>query len=386
MIAEHARLAGTLATQLGLSSATTDAIASGYELWNGRGWPGKLAGKRVPIASRVVHIAEFLEVAHRLGGIDAALVLAKKQRGKQFDPTLVDVICERRAEIFGGLEALEAWSAVIDLEPALAVDLSDEEFDRALMAIANFVDLKTPYMLGHSRAVADLGEAAAKRLGLPASEARTLWRAGLVLGFGRLGVSNAIWDKAGPLGVGAIERVRMHPYITERMLHQSSVLAPLGRVAVQHRERLDGSGYPRGLFGAAISFGARILGAADAYQAMREARPYREARSAEESAAVLRAEVRAGRLDGDAVEAVLGAAGHRMQRRPERPAGLTAREVQVLQLLARGLSSKQIGARLGISSKTAANHIEHIYAKIETTNRASASLFAIQHGLLPETD
>ena len=113
---------------------------------------------------------------------------------------------------------------------------------------------------------------------------RTLRRAGLVHGLGRLGVSNAIWDKRGPLGVGEWERVRMCPYLTERMLHQSEALAPLGAIAVQHRERLDGSGYPRGLSGAAISRSARILGAADAYQAMREPRPYRPQRSAEEAA------------------------------------------------------------------------------------------------------
>ena len=110
---------------------------------------------------------------------------------------------------------------------------------------------------------------------------------------GRLGVSNAIWDKPGPLGAGEWERVRMHPYLTERMLHQSEALAPLGAIAVQHRERLDGSGYPRGLSGGAISRPARILGAADAYQAMREPRPHRPPLStADEAAAELRAEVK----------------------------------------------------------------------------------------------
>jgi HD-GYP domain-containing protein (c-di-GMP phosphodiesterase class II) len=153
---------------------------------------------------------------------------------------------------------------------------------------------------------------------------------------------------------------------------------------VQHRERLDGSGYPRRLAGAAISRLARILGAADAYQAMREPRPHRAAMPADEAAKVLRSEVRAGRHDGDAVEAVLGAAGHRVRKRRERPAGLTDREVEVLQLIARGLSRREIAQRLAITAKTAANHVEHIYAKIDATNRASASVFAVHHGLLPE--
>jgi DNA-binding CsgD family transcriptional regulator len=170
------------------------------------------------------------------------------------------------------------------------------------------------------------------------------------------------------------------------MLRQSDALAQLGAIAVQHRERLDGSGYPHGLSGSAISRHARIVGAADAYQAMREQRPYRNARSAEDAANELRAEVRAGRLDGDVVEAVLGAAGHRVSRRREGPAGLTPREIEVLGLLARGLSNKEIARRLFISPKTVGNHVEHIYAKIGASSRARASLFAMQHGLLPEPE
>ena len=199
--------------------------------------------------------------------------------------------------------------------------------------------------------------------------------------YGRLGVSNSIWDKPGPLGAGEWERVRMHPYLTERMLQGS--LAPLGQIAVQQRERLDGSGYPRGLSGGAISRHARILGAADAYQAMREPRPHRPARDPDDAAAQLRAEVKAGRLDAEAVDAVLAAAGHRVPRRREGPAGLTPREVEVLRLLAQGLSNKEIALRLVISPKTAGNHVEHIYSKIDASTRAGAGLFAMQHGLLP---
>ena len=238
--------------------------------------------------------------------------------------------------------------------------------------MANFVDLKSPCTLGHARAVAGYAAAAGRQLGWPERDVQTLRQAGLVHGLGRLGVSNSIWDKPGPLGAGEWERVRLFPYLTERMLRQSAWLAPLGAIAVQLRERLDGSGYPRGLSGAAISPPARILAAADVYQSMREPRPYRPARPAPEAAAELRAEVTAGRLDADAAEAVLSVAGHASQaaRRPERPAGLTAREVDVLRLAAQGLSSRQIAQRLVISPKTARNHIEHIYVKIGASSRA----------------
>jgi HD-GYP domain-containing protein (c-di-GMP phosphodiesterase class II) len=309
--------------------------------------------------------------------------LVRRRSGRQFDPTLAATVAADPDPLFAGLEGMQTWQAVIEAEPALAVSLSGAQIDRALHAVANFVDLKSPYTLGHSGAVAELVGTAAASLGLPSAEVETVRRAALVHDFGRLGISNAIWDKPGPLGAGEWERIRLGPYLTERMLQGSVALAPLGAIAVEHRERLDGSGYPRRLAGGAISRGARLLGAADAYQAMREPRPYRPARPPDEAAAELRSEVTRGRLDADAVEAVLGAAGHRARRRIERPAGLTAREVDVLRLLARGLSNKEIAGQLRIAPKTAGNHVEHIYAKIDASNRAAASLFAVQHGLLP---
>jgi HD-GYP domain-containing protein (c-di-GMP phosphodiesterase class II) len=384
MIARHAGIARDLGAQLGLPDAVLDALAGSYERWDGRGWPGDRAGAEIPLASRVVQLAEFAEVAHRVGGIDAAVAVATRRRATQFDPVVVDTLRLDAAKIFGGIDDAGSWDAVIDAEPSLTIALTEPECDEALRAIGRFVDLKSPFTVGHSLAVADLSAAAGRGLGLPDDQVRTLYRAGLVHDFGRLGVSNSIWDKRGPLGAGEWERVRQHPYFTERMLQQSSTLAPLARVAVQHRERLDGSGYPLGLAGGAISPLARVLGAADAYQAMREPRPYREPRPAGDAAAELRAEVRSGRLESDAVEAVLAAAGHRVVRRRAGPAGLTAREVEVLRLVAHGLSNKEIAQRLVISPKTTGNHIEHIYTKIGTSNRAGASLFAMQHGLLPE--
>ena len=384
VMTEHAAMARALAEQLGLPDAVLAALGGSYEQWDGRGWPGVLAGEEVPIASRVAQLAEFVEVAHRVGGVPAARELARKRGGRQFDPALADLLSAEADAILGGLDAVATWDAVIEAEPALAVVVAGERFDAALLAIATFVDLKSPYTLGHARAVADLAAQAGVQMGASESAVRTLRRAGLVQGLGRLGVSNAIWDKRGPLGPGEWERVRIHPYLTERMLHQSQALAPLGAIAVQHREHLDGSGYPRGLTGAGIARPARVIGAADAYQAMREPRPHRRPLSADEAAGALRKDVKAGRRDAEAVEAVLGAAGHRVARRREGPAGLTRREVEVLTLLAQGMSSKETARRLVISPKTVANHVEHIYAKIGASNRATASLFAMQHGLLPE--
>ena len=385
MIQHHAAMARSLGEGLGLSQSVLEALSASYEMWDGRGWPGTLSGADIPLSARITQVAEFAEVAHRVGGVVAVRDVMRARAGKQFDPKLAAMLHAHAEEVLAELDGpASSWHAVISAEPTLAVTLGEDEFDEALRSIANFVDLKSPFFLGHACAVSQLSAAAAAALGMSIDEVRILRRAGLVHGIGRLGISNAIWDKPAPLAAGEWERVRMHPYLTERMLRQSTALGPLGSIAMQLRERLDGSGYPSGLTGGAISRPARVLAAADVYQALREPRPYREALDATAAEATMRGEVRAGRLAGDAVEAVLGAAGHRTARRREGPAGLTAREIEVLRLAARGLSNKEIARRLVISPKTVSNHVEHIYVKIDATSRAGAGLFAMQHGLLPE--
>jgi DNA-binding NarL/FixJ family response regulator len=155
---------------------------------------------------------------------------------------------------------------------------------------------------------------------------------------------------------------------------------------VQHHERLDGSGYPRGLAGEALALPGRVLAVADAYRSALEPRPHRSALTPEQAASRLRADAHDGRLDGPAVEAVLAAAGHGIRRRGTWPAGLTAREVEVLRLLARGRTNRQIAEALVISPKTVGNHVEHIYAKIGASNRAMAGLFATRAGLMNDVD
>ena len=384
MIDNHAEMARTLAADIGLPTPVQDAVGAAYEQWDGKGWPGERKGEDVPIAARVSEFAEFIEVAYRTKGVDGARALARKLSGNQVDPTVAACFEDNADAIVRDLSQESTWHDVIVAEPSLAKPLSAVDLDKALRAIADHVDLKSPYFVGHARGVGELVRDAGVTLGLD-TDARTLvYRAALVQGLGRLGVSNAILDKNGALGTGERERVRLQPYLTERILRQSDALAPIGALAAQVRERLDGSGYPRGLRGDALGMPARVLAAADVYQAMIEPRPYRDARAADEAAAELRREVRAGRFDGDAVEAVLVAAGHRRQARPERPAGLTEREVDVLRLLSLGKSSKEIAAALVISPKTARNHIEHIYVKTGATSRVNASMFALRNGLLSE--
>jgi HD-GYP domain-containing protein (c-di-GMP phosphodiesterase class II) len=380
----HCLVTSQLAMRLGLGADVRDALLQVFERWDGKGEPGRLRGQAIGIATRVVQLCDVVEVHHRLGGVEAAIAVARRRRGTQFDPRVVDRFCADAAELLPGLDATTTWDAVIAAEPALVADLTGCEFDKALEAIADFTDLKSPYTIGHSRGVADLVREAARAYGLPERDAIGLRRAGLVHDFGRMGISNAIWDKRGSLTPGELERVRLHPYLTERILCSSPPLAPIGALAAQNHERLDGSGYPRGLRGNMLSPAVRLLAAADVYRALIEPRPQRPAFAANDAADELRREVEAGRLDRDAVTAVLRAAGHRASGRRQGPAGLTAREVEVLGLVARGLPNKEIATRLFISTKTVRNHVEHIYLKIGVTTRAAASYFASEHGLLPD--
>jgi HD-GYP domain-containing protein (c-di-GMP phosphodiesterase class II) len=196
-------------------------------------------------------------------------------------------------------------------------------------------------------------------------------------------VPNGIWTKPGPLTAGEYERVRLHSYYTERVLERSGALAPLAVLAASHHERLDGSGYHRGATAMQLSVGARLLAAADAFDAMTHDRPYRPALPHAQARTELGEMVRAGALDKRAVDAVLEAAGAAPLRvRQSNPAGLTDREVEVLRLIAQGRTNREIAAALVVTEKTAGHHVEHIYAKAGVSTRVGAALFAMRHDLI----
>jgi HD-GYP domain-containing protein (c-di-GMP phosphodiesterase class II) len=372
-----------LVQRLGLGDNVREALRQTYERWDGKGAYG-MSGEEIDLTSRLINLADVVEVFGRTGGVEGAVAVARDRSGSQFDPELVDAFCERADILLSEVDATPNWEAVIAAEPALAGELDGDQLDDALAAIGEFSELKSAWTLGHSRGVAELAVEAGGHFGLPASELVTLRRAAHVHDLGRLGVPNTIWDMPGPLSPSELERVRLHPYLSERMLAFSPALAPLGALAVLHHERLDGSGYPRGLAADALSAAGRLLAAADAYQAMTEPRPYRGPLTADQAAAELRKDVAQGRIDGDAADAALRAAGHRVRRRRQWPAGLTQREVEVLRLLTLGLANKEIAARLTITPKTASSHVEHIYTKIGVSNRAQASIFAMRHGLMAD--
>jgi HD-GYP domain-containing protein (c-di-GMP phosphodiesterase class II) len=377
----HYHATDDLAARLGLGDDVRVSLRESFERWDGKG-AFHLKGDATRITSRLVCLADVVEAFRRMAGVEAALTVARDRRGTQFDPALVDLFCANASELFEDLDRASSWEAILAHEPALSPVLSEERIDDALLAVGDFAELKSPWSLGHAGAVASLAERAAVEMSFADDERMTLRRAALVHDLGHLGVSNMIWDSKSVLTAAERERVRLHPYWSDRMLSFLPALRPLAAVVSQHHERLDGSGYPNGACGNAISPSARILAAADVYHALVSERAHRPALSREGAAAELHREVKTKRLDGDAVAAVLRAAGHRVGKRRELPCDLTAREAEVLVLVARGLSNREIGERLHIAPKTVGNHVEHIYAKVGVQNRAMASLFAMKHGLL----
>ena len=379
----HCQIASRLAARLGFEEPIQQALIQSYERWDGHGLPGAFKGEQIFPAVRLVALAQDVIIFHRLGGVEAAVAMARERKGTAHDPRMVECFCRHAAHLLEGIEDEPTWEVVLALEPGARPFLSEAQFDDACAALADFADLKSPFTLGHSRGVAELAASAASRCGLPEADVVAIRRAGLLHDIGRVGVSAGIWGKPGPLSEREWERVRMHPYYTERVLARPPALARLGALASLHHERLDGSGYHRGVPASMLSPAARILAAADVYHAMTEPRPHRPARTPEAAAEELRREVRAGRLDGEAASGVLAAAGHRVRStRRALVAGLSEREVEVLRLIARGHSKKQIGGLLTISHKTVDQHIQHIYNKIAVSSRAEATLFAMEHDLL----
>jgi response regulator RpfG family c-di-GMP phosphodiesterase len=371
----HCEMAQHLAVRLGLPAGVRRALGVEDLRWDGLGAQKGFSRNDIPISSRVVFVARDAEVLHREGGSQLLRASLRARTGHAYDPAVAGILVEHADEVMAAIQVTSPWEAVLHREPEPRPWVPESRLDSVLETFADFVDMKSPCMAGHSRGVAALS-------GGTAVDGESLRRSGLVHDLGRVGVPNGIWDKPGPLTDGEWERVRLHPYYSERILERSAALKPLAVCAGMHHERLDGSGYHRRSHGAEISRDARILAAADAYQAMTQPRPFRQALSATRAAEELQAEARAGRLDADAVHSVLTAAGHQLHRTAAWPAGLSEREVEVLRLLCRGGTNKEVALLLKISPKTVGHHVSHIYDKIGVSTRAGATLFAVERDLL----
>jgi HD-GYP domain-containing protein (c-di-GMP phosphodiesterase class II) len=371
-----------LAERMGLPASIHGLFPFITERWDGWGNLRRARGDQIPLPVRIVHVGRDAAYQRLMGDDEHVVETIKARGGHAFDPEITEAFVANRSAILDVPEPPESvWDEILSIEPKPWLTLAETDTDRALTAVGAFSDLASPYLAGHSTAVGELAAKAAGLRGLGPDEVDEIRRAGFVHDVGRVAVHPRVWENDGRLTADEWEQVRLHPYHTDRILIHSPFLAPLARIACAHHERMDGSGYHRGLSAAALPASARLLAAADAYRSKIEPRAYRKALDPEDAAARLVERTKAGSLDAEMVAAVIEAAG--LEAPPiERPAGLTEREVEVVGLVARGMQTKQIAHSLGISAKTADRHIQNAYRKMGVSSRAAATLFATEHGLI----
>lgn len=375
----HCEVAMRIGARLGLPEAMQRNLGQLYERWDAHGFPNHLAGEAIAPAVRIVLVVQdalaLLDVMpmERVGPIIAG------RSGGPYDPAVVAAFVPLMPTLLAPVSDEQAWSAAMSFDAAEDAVLSEAQIDGVSEVIADFIDLKSPLIAGHSRAVAALVDQAASVARMPEVARAALRRA-------------ALWHDIGYIAIGGTtrfdaaegsERSRLHPYFAGRMVPRVPGLAAIGAMIAEHHERLDGSGFHRGVRASDLPANGRLLAVAEAYQNLIEDRPFRVTLSPAQAAAQLRDEVKRGALDGDAVAAVLQAAGQgKRGKKVAFVAGLTGREVDVLRHLARGTTTREIGEALGLSPKTVDNHIQSIYAKIGVKTRGAATLFAMEHGLL----
>jgi HD-GYP domain-containing protein (c-di-GMP phosphodiesterase class II) len=375
-------VAGMLAERLGLPESIYGMFPLLTERWDGKSVLQRARGEEIPLPVRITQVARDATYQRLMGDAEHVVETIEERAEHAFDPHVARVFMDNALDILGDGEASQSvWAAVLDAEPKPHLGIRGEAIDGALAAMGAFSDLASPSLSGHASAVGSLAGEAARLSGFADDEVLAISRAGLLHDVGRSAVDPRIWEKSGLLTADEWEQVRLHPYHTERVLVRSPFLAPLARIASAHHERMDGSGYHRGLNAASLPPAARLLAAADAYRAKTEPRAYRDALDSHTAAERLVEKAKEGRLDADMVAAVIEAAGLEAPH-IERPAGLTEREVEVVTLLARGMQTKQIARSLDISAKTADRHIQNAYRKMGVSSRAAATLFAVEHGLI----
>jgi HD-GYP domain-containing protein (c-di-GMP phosphodiesterase class II) len=383
-ITNTADVAGRISRRLGLSESVQSATRHLFELWDGSGAPEGLQAEQIPMASRIVLVSFFAIPISRVHGHDAAISALKQGAGSTFDPVVVAAFerLSQQDEFWAGLEGDRIHERVLALEPASAMrDVGDERVDDIALAFADFIDLKSRFAAAHSRRVSKVAEQLARLMSCAPEAVVQIRRAALMHDLGIAAVPSFFLEKPeDQLSEGEWDQYRLHPYHGERILSRVPTLSPYAEMVGNHQERLNGSGYYRGLRSPNISLGSRIIAVADRLDELTHDSPGKPAISVAAAVDLL------SKDDGlDA--AIIGALRQAVSDKPgitERPypAGLTQREVEVLRLAARGLTRAQIGSALHITENTVRHHLEHIYGKTGTRSRVTATLFAIENDLV----
>jgi HD-GYP domain-containing protein (c-di-GMP phosphodiesterase class II) len=376
-------VASRTAQRIGLGKGVEQALYDTGEWWKGGSAPRGIRGEEIALPARIARVAADAVALDDVGDEELVVEGIRRRGGVTLDPLVVEAFVAHSGDVIAEASAGDPRERVLEAEPEPVAERRAADHPAVAAAFGDIADLKTPFTHGHSGEVARLATEAAQRLRLEARTVQALEVAALLHDVGRAAVSNVVWEKPGPLTRAEWEQVRLHAYHSERILATSRSLEPMAPLAGMHHERLDGSGYHRGCRARDLPPAARVLAAADAFQAMTQVRPHRAALPPEQAAAELRREARAGHLDSDAVGAVLDAAGQRRGRRADlRPAGLSEREIEVVRLVADGCSNPEIARRLVISRRTAEHHVQNVYTKLGVASRPAVALFALENDLL----
>jgi putative nucleotidyltransferase with HDIG domain len=291
-----------IARMLFLSEHTAVAIRNLDEHWDGHGMPDGLHGEQIPLAARIMCIAQTVEVFHARGGVKAARAMVKRRRGRWFDPSLVDAFLSfcGDPEFWAQLDApdVSRWEP-----PDFAITADDARLDRIAEAFARVIDAKSPFTARHSERVAEIADGIGAVLGFDDDDRRVIRRAALLHDIGKLAISNRLLDKPGKLSDEEFRAVQTHPVHTLKILERAPCFAHLADLAANHHEKLDGSGYPRSLDADGLDLPMRVLAVADVYEALTAQRPYRGPLPVEEALAIIDRDV-PHRLDGEVLHAL----------------------------------------------------------------------------------
>jgi putative nucleotidyltransferase with HDIG domain len=279
-----------IARKMRFSENVVAAIRSFDEHWDGGGMPEGLSGEAIPVYSRISLIAQIVDVFQTASGIDAARQEIRNRTGTWFEPRIAAAF-ERvaaRDEFWSTLRSEDLPRIIFDLEPAQQRAFVDEAYlDDIAAAFAQVIDSKSPYTSGHSERVTLFADLIAEQLGVSPEQRRWLRRAALLHDIGKLGVSNTILDKPAKLDDDEWVAMKKHTTLGEMILSRIAAFQDLAAIAGSHHEKLDGTGYPRGLKGAEISLEIRMVTTADIFDALTADRPYRAAMPVDKALSIM---------------------------------------------------------------------------------------------------
>lgn len=383
-VSAHCEVGQMFARRLAMPPLVQDAILYSWERWDGKGLAFGMRGQDIPAAASVLHLAQVAEAARCFGDRSAAKAIARERRGSAFVPDVVDAFLEVSASdgFWGVVEQESTQQQIIDMRPPADFDpLTADRIDEVCALLADFADVKSRLTWNHSLNVAEIAAGIGERLGLSNPEQTRMRRAALVHDLGKAAIPIGILDKGYDLSPAEEERFRQHPHFTEQVLLRIAPLKDIALDAASHHELIDGAGYHRGLIGEQIPLGGRLLAVADTYTTLSA-----RAAAADPSHILAQMQPRAGRqLDGACFEALKASisSAQRTVRRLQTDSLLTDREVEVIRLVAQGMTNREVARALVISDKTAEHHVEHILNKLGVSSRTAAVVYAVHNGLAP---